>query len=103
MGTYSDYEQRLLDQQSGIEGDRREEHRRRVLAHQEDSRWLGTHSRPEPDHNGWTEFEVYRFRNQYNGVVTFYWAAVNDDGAVGFEHGPFATAKEAHDDAWGGG
>jgi hypothetical protein len=96
---YSDHEQRLLDQQSGIEGDRREEHRRRVLAHQEDSRWLGTHSRPEPDHNGWTEFEVYPKRNPHSGQRMFWWTATSRDGPQGFEHGPFATAKEAHDDA----
>jgi hypothetical protein len=79
--------------------DRRFEHARRVLAHQEDSRWLGTHSRPEPDHNGWTEFEVYRRRNPHSGVVTFHWSAVCNDSPVGFDHGPFGTAKEAHDDA----
>lgn len=71
-----------------------EEHRRRVLAYQEDSRWLGTHGRPEPDYNGWTEFEVYRFDR------AFFWTAVDEDGcAVGFTNGPFATAKEAYDDA----
>lgn len=75
-------------------------HARRVLAHQEDSRWLGTHSRPEPDHSGWTEFEVYRKRNAFGGQRKFFWQAVDNDGEpVGFEHGPFATAKEAHDDA----
>jgi hypothetical protein len=80
--------------------ERRIDHAKQMLAFQENSRWLGQHVRPEPDYNGWIEFEVYAKRNAHSGERTFYWSAADDYGSPkGFEHGPFPTAKEAYNDA----
>lgn len=78
------------------------EHAKRVLMYQEDTRWLGTHVRTEPDANGWMEFAVYsRPKGSPKASARgFWWSAVSRRGELkGFEHGPFDTAREAHDDA----
>jgi hypothetical protein len=76
------------------------EHAKRVLAHQKDEQWLGLHSWAEGNHAGWDRFVVYAKRNAHSGVRTFFWSAADGDGSpVGCETGPFATAREAYNDA----
>jgi hypothetical protein len=97
MTTYSNWDQRLLDQRSGLEGDRREAHARRVLTHQTDLEFSGIFARADYTYDMWPSFEVYR------GIDGgFYWNNLDQHGDhVGPEMGPFPTAEDAYNDAGG--
>jgi hypothetical protein len=97
MTTYSDWDQRLLDQRSGLEGDRRKAHARRVLAFQTDLEFSGIFARADCGPDDYPSFEVYR---GLDGA--FYWNSLDRYGdPVGPESEPFPTAEDAYNDAGG--
>ena len=59
------------------------------------------HTRPEPDHNGWTAFETWRYHPGHPLHASgWWWSAVNEDNDhVGLNHGPFPTEAAAAADA----
>jgi hypothetical protein len=96
MTTYSDWDQRLLDQRSGLEGDRRKAHARRVLATK--PTLSSQASSPEP-----TAAPTTIPRSRSIGPRRgFYWNSLDRHGdPVGPESEPFPTAEDAYNDAGG--